>query len=99
MVNLVVNESETEYVPFPSNSLTLQVLGMEESHFGSDDAGRKEIINLTFPIKNWEADQGPKCGSYVIPFSFILPGWLPESMMMAEPEGKFLLQVKYRLTA
>ena len=27
----------------------------------------------------------------------MLPDWLPDSMVLAEPEGKILLQVKYRL--
>jgi len=54
LVKLVVHDSGTGMIPFPSNALTLQLLGMEESHFGSDDAGRKEIINLTFPIATWE---------------------------------------------
>lgn len=40
-------------IPFPSQALTIQLLGMEESHFGEDEAGRAEIINLTFPITTW----------------------------------------------
>ena len=38
-------------------------------------------------------------GVYNMPFSVRLPDWLPDSMMLAEPIGKILLQVKYRLTA
>ena len=88
------------YPAFPSSALTLQLLGIEESHYGAVDAGRKEIINLCFPVAEWDPSTfGPVPGQYSIPFSVKLPDWLPDSMMLAEPIGNIMLQVKYRLTA
>lgn len=85
---------------FPSSALTIQLIGMEESHFGDVKAGRKEIIQLVFPIAQWTPESyGPSPGQYSIPFTLSLPDWLPDSMMLAEPVGNILLQVKYRLTA
>lgn len=76
------------------------MLGLEETSIEDDKAGRKEILHQIFPVAQWDAmSQGPVPGIYALPFKVNLPDWLPNSMMLGEPEDKLLLQVKYRLTA
>ena len=89
-------------VPFPAQNVTIQLLGLEESHFGKEEAGRAEIINLTFAIEANQVNNQLQPGQfiqYAFPFSLEMPDWLPDSMILAEPVGKTMLSVKHRLTA
>ena len=64
---------------------------------GGTASGRKEIINLTFPILRHATETCFVPGLYQIPFQIQLPDWLPNSMMCGELHAYMLMQVKYRL--
>ena len=72
---------------------------------GLENAGRKEIIQLTFNVAQWDCNMadgipiGPATGAYQLPFSVNLPDWLPDSMVLGEPTGCIMMRVEYRITA
>ena len=48
-----MNGDGTLGVPFPSNALTMQLIGLEETQFGDIEKGnsdRKEIIDMSFTV-------------------------------------------------
>ena len=83
--------------PFLTSQLNLRLIGVEESSFEADKCGRKEIINLNFPIAEWP--EGLQVGQYSFPFVMRLPEWLPPSMITYEPDFNIMMQVKYFLVA
>ena len=53
---------------------------------------------MSFALCEWtQESNGPLMGQYQFPFNLLLPKWLPESMLIAEPTNKLSLECRYVL--
>ena len=80
--------------------LVLYLKGFEDTEFGEivKECGRAPIINMDFPIAEWQnEDFVIQPGQYAFPFEIELPDWLPASIGVVENKDAIMMQIKYML--
>ena len=67
-------------------------------HHIRNHRSRVDVIDAVFPISNFP-NGPPNAGQWTFPFSFMLPEWLPASMMVGASSERAKLSLHYRLVA
>ena len=58
--------------------------------------GGKEIIQLHTKFAEWGnsgESMGPTTGIHEYPFSIMLPDWLPDSMLLGQPDDSIFMRI------